>query len=138
MSWRRGLIHRVGGLVFYTTIAVVALAVTFAVMMYQWADQFGAVDVVVHRSIPSPDGRMSAIVYGVEGNATVGFNTQVSIAPADRPFSRDKNPSFLALAGQHDLAVSWVSDKLIEIDIPENVKVYRNEPSVSGVTIDYK
>ena len=123
------------------------LAATFAALVtlggifihiYDGYQRFSECDVVVHSSTQSPDAERSAVVFGTECNATVGFNTQVSIAPAGRPFSRDKNPSFLSLAGEHDLAVSWVSDKLIEIDIPEGAKVYRNESSVDGIAVVYK
>jgi hypothetical protein len=95
-------------------------------------------DLVVHKSIPSPDTSRLAVVYEIGCGATAGFNTKVSIAPADRPFSHDQNPPFLELDGQHDLAVSWVSDKLIEIDLPKRERIYRNDQHLGDITVDYR
>lgn len=95
-------------------------------------------DLAVHNSIPSPNGKRSAVIYEMGCGATDSFNIQVSIAPADRPFSPKQNPSFLSLHGQHHLAVKWVGENAIEIGLPEGEKIYRNDPTVGDITIEYR
>lgn len=95
-------------------------------------------DLAVQDSIPSPSGKRSAVIYEMGCGATDSFNTQVSVAPSDRPFSPEQNPSFLSLHGQHALGVKWVGERVIEIGLPEGKKIYRNDPAVDDITIEYR
>ena len=117
-------------------LVVVTGIVAYAILLEQ-----GVLDgcrVAVHSSISAPDGRTSAVVFEMECGATVPFNTQVSLAPAGKPFSPKKNPAFLVLSGQHELVVRWGGEKVIEIDIPQEARVFRSERSVGDITIEYK
>jgi hypothetical protein len=95
-------------------------------------------DVAVHKSIPAPDGKMSAVVFEKECGATVPFNTQVSVASADKPFSPQKNPAFLVLSGRHDLVINWSGEKRLEVTVPRGEQIFRNESRVEGVTVEYR
>ncbi len=127
-------------LVFLMAIQVVAIVffVGIGASVYTLIQEISKCSVVVHKSIPSPDASRLAVVHEMGCGATVGFNTQVSIAPADRTFSRDRNPSFFSIRGQHDLAVRWVSDKVIEIEVPKAETIYGNDARVGDVTVEYK
>jgi hypothetical protein len=58
-----------------------ACAVTIGGALYA-VSNFDPCETVVHNSISSPDGSKSIVVFEKECGATVGFNTQASIAPA--------------------------------------------------------
>lgn len=126
--------------VFLMAIRVIAIVffVGVAAGVYMTFQPLYECDLVVHKSIPSPDMSRLAVVYEIGCGATAGFNTKVSIAPADRSFSHDQNPPFLELDGQHDLAVSWVSDKLIEVGLPEGERIYRNDQRLGAITVEYR
>ena len=94
---------------------------------------------VVYNSIPSPDGKLSAVIYEMKGDATVPFNTQLSIAPVDTPFSPEKNPPFLSVNGQHDLVVRWTGERAIEvIGFPQDVTNYKKDSSIGDITVEYR
>lgn len=96
-------------------------------------------ELVVYSATPSPDGRLSAVIYEMEGGATAPFNTHVSIAPKGSPFSPKKNPPFLSLNGQHELGVRWIGERAIEVTgIPQNITIYRKDPSVGEITVEYR
>jgi len=65
---------------------------------------FGACKIVVPNSIPFPDGKKSLVIFRKECGATVGLNTQASIAPAGNSFSPEKNPAFFASPGEDAVA----------------------------------
>jgi hypothetical protein len=99
---------------------------------------FGVCKTDVRRSIPSPDGKKSLVIFGKECGATVGLNTQISIAPAGGSFSPERNPAFYAASGLHIVMAKWLGDGAVEIAlIPGGGKVYRSEPSVGGVKVTY-
>lgn len=81
---------------------------------------------------------MSAVVFAMECGATVPFNTQVSLAPAVGPFSPRKYAAFLILSSKHDLVIRWVGEKRLEVTVPQGAQVFRNEPSVEGITVEYR
>ena len=136
MGWYQRLVDKVGGILFYTTIAfLVLIAVPVGALIYVF---FPSPTVTVFNSIPSPDGRLSAIIHDVRSDVTVPVYTEVSIAPADRPFSRTRNPPFLTVRGRHDLAIIWLDDKVIEIYLPEGVIIYKQDRRIGEITVEYK
>jgi hypothetical protein len=95
-------------------------------------------EVDVRKRIPSPDGTKSIIIFEVGCGATTPFNTQVSIASNRGNFSREKNPPFLVVRGQHEVAAKWLSDNVVGIFGFGADQVYKQEQSAAGITIEYK
>lgn len=92
----------------------------------------------IHQAIPSPSGRLSAFVYEIDCGATTGFNRQVGFAASEWWFWFWQRPSFFSIHGQHDLSVRWTSEQSLEIVVPKNEAVYRQESAVDGIAIDYR
>jgi hypothetical protein len=102
------------------------------------ASTFDPCQTVVRELIPSPDGSNSIVVFGRECGATVGFNTQVSIAPTGSSFSSDKYPAFFVVSGLQDVVARWLGQRAVEIAvIPGAEKVYRREERVGDIRIIY-
>lgn len=112
-------------------VAVAALNITYFV------DGFGACKTVVRHSIPSPDGTKSLVIFEKECGATVGFNTQASIAPAGVSFSSEKSPAFFAVSGEQVVMAKWLGDSAVEMAVTPGGKVFRSEQSVGDVKIVY-
>ena len=92
----------------------------------------------VRHSIPSPDGKKSLVIFGKECGATVGFNTQISVAPTGDPFSPEENPAFYATSGLHEVMAKWIGDSAVEIAlIPGGGQVFRSEQSVGDIKVIY-
>jgi hypothetical protein len=98
---------------------------------------FGECEVAVRKSIPSPDESKAIIIFDMECGATVGFNTQASIAPAQGLFSPSKNPPFFAISGADNVVATWLEDHTIQVVIPDGAKVFKREHSVGDVEVKY-
>ncbi len=98
---------------------------------------FDPCEETVRSSTPSLDGKMLAVVFERECGATVPFNTQVSLAPTNQPFSSKKSPPFLVISGQHHLMTKWVGEKVIAVSVPMAVTIFKNEPSIGDIVVQY-
>jgi len=102
------------------------------------ASAFDPCQTVMRKSIPSPDGSNSIVVFGREYGAMVGFNTQVSIAPTGRSFSADKYPAFFVVSGVQAVMARWLEERAVEITIiPGAEKVFRREQRAGDFRIIY-
>jgi hypothetical protein len=99
---------------------------------------FDPCETVIRNSIPSPDGSNSIVVFGRECGATVGFNTQASIAPTGSSFSATKYPAFFVVSGLQVVVAKWLGEHAIEIAmIPGTDKVFKREHHVGNIEIRY-
>jgi hypothetical protein len=127
--------------IWWIAIPVVALSVIAGGVLYVWyvLNNFGECGTDVRRTILSPNGKMSLVVFGRECGATVEFNTQLSIAPAGGPFSPEKNPAFFVTSGLQDVTASWLGDSAVEIAVvPGPDKILKREQNVGDVKVVYK
>jgi hypothetical protein len=130
--------HRIWWIVI-PVVTVCALVAVAALNVAYLVDGFGACETAIRRSIPSPDGTKSIVIFGKECGATVGFNTQVSIAPSGGSFSQEKNPAFFAISGEHSIMAKWLGDSTVEISsVPERERVLKSEQRIGDIRITYK
>ena len=121
------------------TLCIVCAMITGGTLYIDYLmSAFGGCKAVVRSSIISPDGNKSIVIFGKECGATVGFNTQASIAPVRGPFSPEKNPAFFAISDRPDVMAKWIGDNAVEVVIPKGVGVFRSEQSVGEVRIEYR
>jgi hypothetical protein len=89
----------------------------------------------------SPNGKVQAVLYGIDCGATTGFNRHVSIAPLDVDLTK-KNPefekSFFGAQGEPRVTMTWLSSGRLEVQYPEGTNIFRNEPKSEGIAIEYK
>jgi len=91
----------------------------------------------IKRMVPSSDATRTAVIFERECGATAPFNTQVSLVPNGESFSPGRYPSFLSIGGQHALAIRWTGERALEVDLPQNDRVFRNETTVDDVSVTY-
>lgn len=103
--------------------------------------------------IPSPSGKMKALIYQIDCGATSDFNTHVSVMPHDSSLAQESKRffgggSFFLADGNHgkapagpgggpEVRLRWVSDGEIEIQHHDLARVIRKNASADGVTIKY-
>jgi hypothetical protein len=132
----RHRIRWIGVAVFVIVSAVTAGGVLF---MEYFMDRFGACKTVVHNSIPSPDGHKSIVIFEKQCGATVGFNTQASIAPAGRSFSYEGNLAFFVVSGTPEVVAKWLGDNVVEMAVvPKEGEIFKSEQTVGDIKIMYK
>src|ERR1700732_3680011 len=121
------------------SVAAVCAMVAAALNIEYFMNSLGACKPVVRSSVPSPDGTKSIVIFGKECGATVGFNTQASIAPIGSSFSTEKSPAFFAISGVHVVIAKWLGDSTVEISsIPKGERVFKSEPRVGDIKVAYK
>jgi hypothetical protein len=67
--------------------------------------------------------------------ATTGFNPQVSIVPVNAAPSGGGN--ILVLDGSVPLKLRWVSESDLRITGLGSARVFKAEPSMAGVSVEY-
>jgi hypothetical protein len=95
-------------------------------------------ETIVHQSVPGPDRKKMIVVFEAKCGATVGFNTQPSIASTFVYFSRLRNPAFFSMNGQHELTVEWKDGKNVAVSIPGGDKIYRKDAQSDDVSVEYR
>jgi hypothetical protein len=94
--------------------------------------------ITVHRTIPSPNSHRVAIIFDHNCGTLSDSNTQITISDLHEPFPvRRRHPS-LAIGGYYDLDVHWVSDKLLDVVLPRNERIYRKDDRAGVVEIRYR
>lgn len=90
----------------------------------------------ISQTIASPSGRMKAVVFNRVCDATVGFNTQVSLIPATARLPNDGG-NVLVVDDTVRLKVEWESDVAVRITGRLDTQIFKQEASVSGVQVAY-
>jgi hypothetical protein len=121
--------------------ASVALFIAAAISVdawFDWESAIGLCKVPVRSVTQSPDGKQFAVVFEVYCGPLPPDNTHVSIVPANRSFSWKRDPGFLILAGSGGLEILWTEATSVEVRVPALAKVYKQEPRVGAVAVNYK
>jgi hypothetical protein len=125
-------------------ILISVLAITLAAfavgtyVIWSFMEGVGRCELNIISSTPSPSNKMELVTFSRECNATVGFNTQVSIRSKTHPFSPERNPPFLSVSQRPNIVLRWVSDGLVEVVLPSQAMVYRRDTVVGSVRVEYK
>lgn len=88
-------------------------------------------------SLPSPDGKLAAIVHERNCGATTPFNTQVSVVKRLPVAETSREPLFV-VHGQYDLPVRWIDDATLAIGVPAGERVYRKDTAFDGGRVVYE
>jgi hypothetical protein len=91
----------------------------------------------MRESLPSPDGAVTLVVFGLDCGGTTGSNTQAAVHMSDEPFSQETAQVFFAADGVHDLVPRWTSGGAMEITEPAGITVHRRLETVSGISVTY-
>jgi hypothetical protein len=128
--------HRIRWIGVAVFVIVSAMTAGGVLSMEYFMDGFGVCKTVVHNSIPSPDGHKSIVIFEKQCGATVGFNTQASIAPAGSSFSSQGNPAFFVVSDTPEVVAKWLGDNVVEMAVvPRGGKVFKSEQTVGDIKI---
>ncbi|PWC88894.1 hypothetical protein TSH100_06735 [Azospirillum sp. TSH100] len=93
---------------------------------------------------PSPDGRLSVVVYSIDCGATAGFDTRAGLIPAGEGTDPQNSKQFLHVRGRHGLQVRWIDAATVEIAAFDGTKAFdgqnivQRENFMQGVAISYR
>ena len=91
---------------------------------------------VVSQTISSPSEAFKAVVFSRNCGATTGFNTQMSILPANEPLPDEGGNTFIT-NGSVPIVVNWGSDSSLKISGVGDTPPIKKNPGVSGVAASY-
>lgn len=89
------------------------------------------------RRLPAPDGAFDLVVFSRDCGATTTTNTQAALVPPGEEVPFDA-ASFVSIAAAADLAPRWDEEGRIEIVLPPDVEIYRQDDGVAGVAVRYR
>ncbi len=76
--------------------------------------------------------------FGKDCGATTGFNTRVSVSPANgEAFSADEYPPFVIVHGRNNVFVTWTNDASISVVLPSSEKVFKKLDYVGTIVVTY-
>jgi len=129
---------RIGRAVAVVMAALVVLIAGGFIYFDHEISKFGECRIVRLRSIPSPHGNRSVVIFRKECGATVSDSTHASIVSAEISFWPEKTPPFLSVEGDQDILATWGGERAIKIGlIPGTNGIYKRELSVGDVRIEY-
>lgn len=89
----------------------------------------------VHQELVSPDGRKKIVVFSRNCGATTGINTQASVLGKSEKLPDEAGNAFVVDKGS--AKVSWKKDGGILVVIESGARIFKKEPSVGGISIEY-
>lgn len=90
----------------------------------------------VHQELVSPDGIKKIVVFSRNCGATTGINTQASVLGKSDKLPDEAGNAFVVDKGS--AKVSWKKDGGILVVIEPGARVFKKEPSVGGISIEYR
>ena len=113
------------------------LFVGLAACVY-FASTFDVCETRISADKTSASGKHRLVVFHRDCGATVDFNTQVSLVPADAVFSFDANPAFVSVSGDMGVDAHWTAKGAILVMLPRAEKIYRKDDAASGIRVEYR
>ena len=98
----------------------------------------------------SPNGKLKVLVFSVNCGAISDFATQISIVESDYKLRDNDVGNILSADSDHGIAkmnesreiielkTKWLNNQAIEIEYPENARIFNSEENRDGVKIIYK
>jgi|CXWL01.1.fsa_nt_gi hypothetical protein len=129
-------------------LLLVAFFIGFAMLIYHFTSDLCAETVV--NQILSPNGKLKGVIFQRDCGATTDFNVHVAIIPSDSTFSKESVVETLFSAdtnhgraprgdsGGPEIQFQWISDKRIEIQYHNFVRIIRAKSRYRGGDIDYR
>lgn len=105
--------------------------------LWYFAGTLPSCQIVLAERLTSPDKQFDLVTFSRECGTSVGPNTQAALIPAGEAVPDDAT-SFLSIAAAADLRPRWDGFGNIELSVPPDVDVYRNDDSVAGITVIYR
>jgi len=101
----------------------------------------------VVEEIPSPSGRLKAIVFERNAGATTSFSTQISIIQSSKELKNDSGNIFVADCdhgkapsaswGGPEVLVKWIDDQTLLITHHPDARLFKSETEFQGCKIKY-
>ena len=96
-----------------------------------------ACNLAISNRMTAPDGRFDLVIFSRDCGTATGPNSQAALIPAGDDLPEDAT-SFVSIGAIVDLAPRWDGFGNIELTIPEDAEVYRQDDEVAGIAVIYR
>lgn len=98
----------------------------------------------------SPNGKLKVLIFSANCGAISDFSTQISIVDYNYNLKNDDVGNILSADSDHgkakmdkerkviDVTTKCLNNNLLEIEYPENARIFKSKNSKNGVEIIYK
>jgi hypothetical protein len=90
----------------------------------------------VSEELTSPDKTKRAVLFCRDAGATTGFNTQLSILSAEEKLPNE--PGNALILDHGSARVAWKTDGGLLVTLDRGSRVFKREPQVRGVSLEYR
>jgi hypothetical protein len=125
---------RLAGTIVLAGLLFVTLAgVLFVGCARLFGDSFDMCGNTVLRTVPSPDGRLKAVVFERDCGATTGFSTQVSVLGSNDKLPNEAGNLFVAAGnpsgpgGGPWVKIAWSRDRELLVRYDHSARIYESE-----------
>jgi hypothetical protein len=118
-------------------LAVGFLAGWFIKDVYQFGKAMGCIPRIIDSAV-APDKKHTALIFEMECGATVGRNTQISIATSQSEFSPDRFPPVFVAGETAKIALRWTSERNLIVTNAPVANVYRRQANFAEISIQYQ
>ena len=124
---------RFRNLVLFTTVP----AVIVGALLWLVAGLLPTCSTLETGRLAAPDGRFDLVIFSRTCGPDTGANTQAALVPAGDALPED-TASFLSVGADADFDPRWDGFGNIELSLPANAKIYRQDDMVAGIAIVYR
>lgn len=129
-------------------IAIIGIVIYFVIALNSFAS--GMCGSKLEESKLSPNGELKILIFSLNCGAISDFSTQISIVESNYKLQNDDAGNVFSADSDHGIAkmneskeiielkTKWLNDKTLEIEYPENARIFKNEDKINGVEIIYK
>jgi len=96
-----------------------------------------ACNLAISNRLTAPDRQFDLVVFSRDCGTATGPNSQAALIPAGDELPEDAT-SFASIGATVDLAPRWDGFGNIELTIPEDAEVYRQDDEVAGIAVIYR
>jgi len=105
--------------------------------LWFFAGTLPSCSIVLAERLTAPDRRFDLVTFSRECGASVGPNTQAALIPVGDSVPDDAT-SFVSVGADVDLDPRWDGFGNIELSIPPDIDIYRNDDNVAGISVIYR
>lgn len=112
-------------------------ALMIGTVLWFLADVFPACSITEKSRLTAPDGAFDLVTFSRNCGDDTPANTQAALVPPG-DIVPDDAASFLSIAAASDLSPRWTADKALELSLPAEAHIFRNDDTVAGVAVTYR
>lgn len=96
----------------------------------------------------SPNDKLKILIFSVNCGAVSDFSTQISLVKSDYNLQNEDSGNIFSADSDHgkskmngeviELKTKWINNNYIEIEYPENARIFKSKANKNGVQIIYK